>query len=173
MENVSFSFNCFRPEKPAEKTPVQVDVGENYNIVTLPVMMGRDIADLYPPTNHVEDWSILIIGKNKNYILAHMNDLHIPNTDFLPNNIGDRYLPKEISAYFNQIWDKTLAGNELQFFMVLNGKTYFVNTYRFLNRTAEVVGAVMFLRQTDLMPNLSYSVQRRSLDLVAFDHISK
>jgi hypothetical protein len=148
-----------------------VDVGESYNIVTLPVMIGKDIADLYPPTNHVEDWSILIIGKNKNYLLAHMNDLQIPNVDFLPNNLGDPYLPKEISAYFNQIWAKTLAGHELQFFMVLNSKTYFVNTYRFLNRSSEVVGAIMFLRQIDLMPNLSYNQRSRSLDMVAFDHL--
>jgi hypothetical protein len=176
-ENISFIFNCFRPtsfKKPNRKRHapqgVNVDVGDNYNIITLPVMTGRDIADLYPPTNHVEDWSILIVGKQKNYILAHLNDLHVPNADCLPNNTGDRFLPKEVNSYFNQVWDKTLAGNELQFYMVMNGKTYFVNTYRFVNRSSETVGAIMFLRQIDLMPNLSFNEARRSLDIVAFDH---
>lgn len=150
-----------------------VDIGDKYNITTLPVMIGRELVDLYPPTNHVEKWNVLIVGKNKNYILVNLKDIHIPNTEFLPNNQGDPFLPKEVSDFFNHVWDKTLSGNELQFFMMWNGKTYFVNTYRFLNGAHEVIGAIMFMRLLDLIPNFVTKQERDSIDFMAENNIFK
>jgi hypothetical protein len=181
VESLSFVFNCFGGEV-RKKALLQrqfdagkqlVDVGEKYNITTLPVMIGRELVDLYPPTNHVERWNVLIVGKNKNYILVNVKDLDIPNENFLLNNKGDPFLPKEISDFFNHVWDKTLAGHELQFFMIWEGKTYFVNTYSFLNGIKEIIGAIMFMRRVEFIPDFVTKQERDSIDFMADNNVFK
>lgn len=175
FDSFSIIFNCFGGEarkkaymqKQFDAGKSLVEVGDRYNITTLPVMIGREIVDLYPPTNHVESWNVLIVGKKKNYILVNTKDLDIPNANFLLNNVGDPFLPREVNDFFNHVWDKTLAGHELQFFMVWESKTYFVNTYRFLNGIQEVIGAIMFMRRVEFIPDLVSKQERESIDFMA------
>ena len=169
--------NCFRRPRDADERKTMarqlstgrelVDVSERYNITTLPVMTGRELVDLYPPTNHVECWNVLIVGKHKNYILVNLKDVRIPNSERLLNQQGDPFLPRQLRDFFNHVWDKTLAGEEMQFFMLWSGKTYFVNTYRFVNGAQDVIGAIMFMRLLELMPDLSTRQERNSIDLMA------
>ena len=111
-------------------------------------MADFDIENLYPLTDHVELWNIFIVGNDKTYILANVNDPHIliPNINALPNKQAQNILPDELITVFNSIWSKTLTGKQLQFYMVWNGKLYFVNTYPFFNGKNVVIGAIMFMR---------------------------
>lgn len=163
FESFSIVCNCFLPPpvKAKKKNFIHkkvVDLGEKYNISTLPVLIGKDITDLYPITDQVHKWNIFIVGKNKNYILAQIYDLDIGiDADELLNKTSDGYLNDELNDFFNPAWDKTLEGNDLQFLMLWSGITYFVNTYFLSNGAREVIGAVMFVRSMDIMPTFSTS----------------
>jgi hypothetical protein len=123
-------------------------VTREYKISILPITADFDIENLYPLTDHVELWNIFIVGNDKTYILANVNDPHIliPNINTLPNKQAQNILPDELIAVFNSIWSKTLTGKQLQFYMVWNSKLYFVNTYPFFNGKSAVIGAIMFMR---------------------------
>jgi hypothetical protein len=123
-------------------------VTREYKISILPITADFDIENLYPLTDHVELWNIFIVGNDKTYILANVNDPHIliPNINTLPNKQAQNILPDELITVFNGIWSKTLTGKQLQFYMVWNSKLYFVNTYPFFNGKDIVIGAIMFMR---------------------------
>lgn len=172
FENFSVIFNCFLPPKQNRKqyeiNNKLLELGERYNISTLPVLIGKEIKDLYPITDQVHKWNTFIVGKNKNYILAHTYDLEIGvDGHELLNKQADSYLSKALNEYFNPIWDKTLEGNDLQFFMLWMGKTFFVNTYVLSNGSRDVIGAVMFIRSIDILPSFTTTAQDRA----SFDNI--
>lgn len=123
-------------------------VTREYKISILPITADFDIENLYPLTDHVELWNIFVVGNDKTYILANVNDPHIliPNINALPNKQAQNILPDELITVFNGIWSKTLTGKQLQFYMVWNSKLYFVNTYPFFNGKNVVIGAIMFMR---------------------------
>ena len=171
FENINLKFNCFgccgkKNDEPIEdETHIAVrgkdirresyefdkniyKVTREYKISILPIMADFDIENLYPLTDHVELWNIFIVGNDKTYILANVNDPHIliPNINALPNKQAQNILPDELITVFNSIWSKTLTGKQLQFYMVWNGKLYFVNTYPFFNGKNVVIGAIMFMR---------------------------
>jgi hypothetical protein len=105
---------------------------------------------LYPLTDHVELWSTLVVGNDKTYILSNINDceLYFPREKLL-NRKDTSILPHELSTFFDAIWDRTLIGTQLQFYMVWMGRVYFVNTYPFRNGKGKVIGAIMFIRPFD------------------------
>lgn len=117
-----------------------------WKVSILPVLPNFDIDNLYPLSDHVERWNIFIVGNDKTYILASINDIHIPGVASLPNHQAHNIMPKELSTVFDSIWNKTLAGRQLQFYMVWNAKLYFVNTYPFFNGKNDVIGAILFMR---------------------------
>jgi hypothetical protein len=128
-------------------------VSKRYKISILPITPHFDIDNLYPLTDHVELWNIFIVGNDKTYILANVNDpnITIPNVEKLPNHDG-KVLPEELDIFFQSIWDKTLSGKQLQFYMVWNNRLFFVNTYPFFNGKGKVIGAAMFMRAFETMP---------------------
>jgi hypothetical protein len=146
---------------------------QKYNIRTLPVIFGKELTDLYPPSNHVEKWSTLIVGKHKDYILANINDIDIPFASEMLNRKSSDMLPDEINRFFNHVWDNTLSGNELQFFMLFNNRTFFVNTYHLLNGEHQIIGAVMFMRSLDVMTNLITKQERDSIEFMVESSIYK
>lgn len=119
-----------------------------YNVSILPVESNFQITNLMPLTNHVELWNVFVVGNDKSYILAHVNDPYtsLPLAGNLPNRTGDAGLPSEVVLLFDVIWTKTLAGKQLQFFMSWNGRLYLVNTYPLANGRQATIGAVMFMR---------------------------
>ena len=171
FENINLKFSCFgccgkktdeeiedethitMRSKDLRKESYELDkhiykVTREYKISILPITADFDIENLYPLTDHVELWNIFIVGNDKTYILANVNDPHIliPNISALPNKQAQNILPDELINVFNSIWSKTLTGKQLQFYMVWNGKLYFVNTYPFFNGKDIVIGAIMFMR---------------------------
>jgi hypothetical protein len=135
------------------------DVSREYKISILPITPNFDIDNLYPLTDHVELWNIFIVGNDKTYILANVNDphIHIPNHSSLKNNQGQTILPQELVMVFDSIWSKTLQGKQLQFYMVWNSKLYFINTYPFFNGKATVIGAILFMRAFETMPETKFT----------------
>lgn len=133
-------------------------VSREYKISILPIIPNFDIDNLYPLTDHVELWNIFIVGNDKTYILANINDPHIclPQADQLTNHKGNNILPEELTVVFDSVWGKTLTGRQLQFYMVWNGKLYFINTYPFFNGQNNVIGAILFMRAFETMPETRF-----------------
>lgn len=166
FENIDFKFKCFcRPDTKEDADSDNddlgqkiYDVGRKYNIFILPVLEDQAIDNLYPTTDHVHLWNIFIVGNDKTYILATVNDDHIriPNHSNLANHKSDNMIPPELTEIFNTIWDKTLRGSQLQFYMVWNKKLYFINTYPFSNDSKKVIGAIMFMRAFETLPETRF-----------------
>lgn len=149
----------YKPQSPDIIDRQIYNVSREYKISILPIYPNFEIDNLYPLTDHVELWNIFIIGNDKTYILANVNDPHIkiPETQDLLNNHSEDVIPMELHAVFDAIWTKTLSGRKLQFYMVWNGKLYFINTYPFLNGKNKVIGAVMFMRAFETMPEVGFT----------------
>ena len=133
-------------------------VSREYKISILPIIPNFDIDNLYPLTDHVELWNIFIVGNDKTYILASINDPHIclPQAKDVANHKGNNILPDELVVVFDSVWSKTLSGKQLQFYMVWNGKLYFINTYPFFNGQGKVIGAILFMRAFETMPETRF-----------------
>jgi hypothetical protein len=161
FENINFSCFCFKGSKTKdddyEKTlnSKLYKITQEYKISILPITQNYDIDNLYPITDHVELWNIFIVGNDKTYILININDQHviIPNVDQLRNHKASNIMPDELSKILDSIWDATLVGKQLQFYMLWNGKLYFINTYPFYNGKKLVIGAILFMRGFETMPD--------------------
>ena len=117
-----------------------------YNIHILKIDENFHLKNLYPVTDQVERWSTLIIGNDKTYIQVSMGDFQFENGNELVNKTGNNILSQELQEFFDPLWTQTLAGNQLQFYMSVSSKLYFVNTYPFVNDRKDIIGAVMFIR---------------------------
>jgi hypothetical protein len=110
---------------------------------------GYELDNLYPLTDQVHMWNIFVVGNDKTYILANVCDpeVSITNSEYLLNRKAENILPVKLQEVFNKIWDRTLSGSQLQFYLSFNGRMYFVNTYPILNNNKKVIGAIMFMRK--------------------------
>lgn len=158
FENIDLHFKCFcKPKTKEFEEDVDKDLvhmAMKYNILILPVTSDYEINNLYPVTDQVHLWNIFIVGSDKTYIMANINDDHIriPNYHGLVNHKSENIISDELTEFFNNIWSKSLNGFQLQFCMIWNSKTYLVNTYPFLNPKKTIIGAIMFMRSFDLLP---------------------
>lgn len=160
FENFDLKCICFQKPKTEDDLDRKIyNVSKEYKISILPITPNFDIDNLYPLTDHVELWNIFIVGNDKTYILANINDPHIviPHKDHLPNRQGQNILPGELLIVFDSVWTKTLQGKQLQFYMVWNSKLYFINTYPFFNGKGKVIGAILFMRAFETMPETKFS----------------
>ena len=166
FENINCIFECMPFIKSKKRIPGYDDgldrkiyqVSREHKISILPITPTFDIDNLYPLTDHVELWNIMVVGNDKTYIMANINDPHItlPQARDLTNHKSTNILPSELSIMFDSIWDKTLTGKQLQFYMVWNSKLYFINTYPFFNRRNTVIGAILFMRAFETMPDARF-----------------
>jgi hypothetical protein len=160
IDSISFVFNCFcaKADEGQSKTIGEnefinsiVNSGSQHNICVLPIQNDFDLDNLYPTENHVDKWSTFIIGKDKTYILA--NSSHLKMGDLLINHKGTGILPNTIERFLDPIWDRTLNGNQVQLFMIYDSKTYLLNSYSLRNNTLDIIGACMFMRLVESLPN--------------------
>jgi len=165
FENIDLHFLCFHGSKKDKLDKKLYDVTHKCKLSILPITTKYDIENLYPITDHVEHWNIFIVGNDKTYILASVNDphIHIPNYEQLPNKQGKNIIPDELTKVFDSVWDSTLQGNQLQFYLVWDSKLYFMNTYPFLNDKKKVIGAIMFMRAFMSIPELQENVTARQI----------
>lgn len=161
LENLNFTCNCFWPNK--SKNPYEYIQNQYYkkndiedDIHILPTNEHLHLTNLYPSTNATERWSVLCVGSDMTYIKVSLGDFKLKNMENLTNKKGGNIISKEVNAIFEPIWNSTLKGQRLQFFMLVNGYTYLVNTFP-LENIDRVIGAIMFIR--------NYTVEKRdSLD---------
>jgi hypothetical protein len=160
IDSISFVFNCFcakadeGPSKAIDDNEFMnsiVNSGSQHKIYVLPIQNDFELDDLYPTENHVDKWSTFIIGKDKTYILASSSNLKMG--DLLVNHKGTGILPNTIEKFLDPIWDRTLEGNQVQIFMIYDSKTYLLNSYSLKNYTGQIIGACMFMRLVDSLPN--------------------
>jgi hypothetical protein len=130
------------------------DISERYDISVLPVNADFELDNLYPETNQVHKWNIIVIGKDKTFIHCHIYDLNIPEHETFTNHKSASVLDRALQELFDPMFDKTLQGHKLQFFIGWNGQIYLVNTYPITNKTCNIIGAVLFIRNYKLMPRL-------------------
>ncbi len=160
IDNISFIFNCFctRKEDDTDNKNKREDFFINsivtsdpsHNMVILPVRSSFELDNLYPKQNHVDKWSTFIIGLDKTYILASSSDFRISN---LVNHKGTNIIPNSLEQFLDPIWDRTLEGNQVQLFIVIDKQTYLLNSYALKNNSDKIIGACLFMRLVDSLPN--------------------
>lgn len=131
--------------------------GERYNITILPVHANFCIDNLYPETNQVHKWNIIIIGKDKTFIHVSIHDLDLPEYDTFPNRRAGNVLDRHLQDFFDPIFEKTLSNQKLQFVMGWSHRIFLVNTYPLNNQFGNVIGAVIFIRNYSLMPKMTFA----------------
>lgn len=171
VETINLICNCFLPNK--QKT--YDDIQEHYNhdgdddiIHILPTNEQFKLKNLYPSTNKTEKWSVLCVGSDLTYIKVCLGDFNLKGMDFLTNKKGGNVISKRLNDTLEPIWNATLKGNRLQFFLLVNGLTYLVNSFPLDNTDGSVIGAVMFIRAYTTEKRDSEE-KRRSNDLYEFN----
>lgn len=129
-------------------------VSKQYKISILPIANVYELDNLYPITDRVKEWNTFIVGNDKTYILSNIGD----NKVYIPqdNNIVDTKgasIPEELFLFLDNVWTHTLKGKQLQFYMILNGQIYLINTYCLYNANSKIIGAILFMRNFDTLPN--------------------
>lgn len=163
FENFSIVFNCFWKSKKQKELELEkkiYHVSKQHKISVLPITPTFDIENLYPLTDRVELWNIFVIGNDKTYIMSQVKDptIVIPEAEDLLNRKANGILPDDLAIFFDSIWDRTLLGRQLQFYIVWNGRLYFINTYPFFNGKRAVIGAILFMRAFETMPESSLAL---------------
>ena len=152
QENAAMDADAFKKNYKTSKKIIEL--GANHQLQILPVMRGKEITDLYPPTDQVHLWNTFVVGKKLNYIVANVNDLNIGVNDpkYLLNSKADNLMDDDIKRFFDHIWEETLSGVDLQFFMIKSGRTFFVNTYCLQNGNQQTIGGLCFIRNIETLP---------------------
>jgi len=155
FETFALTFNCFcvKPDDRKEKVKDLLAFNERYNITILPVIDDYVFENLYPKTNQVQTWNVFIVGNDKTFITSNNTDFNIP--DDIINTRGEKIPSQELKDFFDEIFEKTLKGQDLQFLMIFSNKTYVVNTYYLSNQNKKVIGACAFIRLFDLLPKIT------------------
>lgn len=146
--------NCFYGQKKKPKLTHQYEeidrqlatMNGKYDIHILKVAQDFHIKNLYPITDQVQKWSVFVVGNDKTYIHASIGEFDFPNSEHLINKKGTNILSSELNEFFDPLWTQTLNGSQLQFYMSVSQKLFFVNTYPFVNEKKDVIGAIMFIR---------------------------
>jgi hypothetical protein len=149
IENINFTFNCFGNNSENYAKKKIVDRGKEFNVIVLPIEKNIQLEDIFPKTNHVEEWNIFIIGKGKNYILANIKSLGIDviHTDKILNTKGLHTLPEELINFLDSVWDETLKGTSMQFFIIVKSITYLCNSFPLQTSAKNNIGALLFIRK--------------------------
>jgi hypothetical protein len=160
FETIAVTFNCFYGQKDDQKAKVKdlLAFNERYNITILSVIDDYVFENLYPKTNQVQCWNVFVVGNDKTFIVSNNTDFNIP--DDITNTRGERIPSQELKDFFDEIFEKTLTGQDLQFLMIFSNKTYVVITYYLSNQNKKVIGACAFIQLFDLMPKITDTLRR-------------
>lgn len=154
FDKINIVCNCFCGDPKKKQMKKQYDeidrhiaqLNGKYDIHILKVAQDFHIRNLYPITDQVEKWSVFVVGNDMTYIHASIGDFNFPDPKLLLNQKGPSVMIPELNEFFEPLWRQTLNGSQLQFYMSVQQKLYFVNTYPFINANKEVIGAIMFIR---------------------------
>jgi hypothetical protein len=151
------TLNCNLFCRPKKDTVMEslYKVSKEYKLSILPISDSYELDNLYPITDRVKEWNTFIVGNDKTYILANLGDKKVNINENLRDIVDTKggRLPDELFKFFDNVWTHTLSGKQLQFYIVLNGRLYLINTYCFRNENKKVIGAIMFMRDFDSLPD--------------------
>lgn len=157
IENLSVNIFC-RPKKKKDAMENLYRVSAKYKLSILPISHTYELDNLYPITDRVKEWNTFVIGNDKTYILANIgnNSINLNSEEEMFDVVDTKgsKLPSELFKFFDSVWSNTLDGNQLQFYIVLNGRLYLINTYCLRNENKKVIGAIMFMRDFETLPDI-------------------
>jgi hypothetical protein len=151
--------NCFINKKKEHKNKEFYEqrlmcLQKDNEVKVLPFLSFLPLTDIFPKTNHVSEWSVYIIGKNKRLVVSQDN-LQLSDVDML-NRKYDSVLEGKNGEFFDTVFDMIINGHESQFILVYQDRMYFANTYSFRNENKVVIGGILFIRlyssMTELVP---------------------
>ena len=154
---------CLNTTQIPDDIETIAETGELNNVIVLPTRQGVILDNIYPINNHCEFFNILIIGSDKNYLFHRLYDLSFPGSEKLTNSKYVEKMPSSLRNILESIWDKTLGGKILHFYMIYKGKTYLTNAFPLQNEQNKSVGAIAFIRNVETIRN-SEDNPRISLD---------
>lgn len=125
---------------------------ENTEIKVLPFLSFLPLTDIFPQQNHVAEWSVYVIGKNKR-LLVSQDNLELSDVSML-NKKFDVVLEGRNTEFFYTIFDMIIKGHESQFLMIYKDRLYFANTYCFKNENNTIIGGILFIRLYSSMHEL-------------------
>ncbi len=131
-----------------------LSIQNSTDIKVLPFLSFLPLTDIFPEKNHVADWSVYVIGKNKRLVIAQDN-LKFSELSML-NKRYDSVLEGKNADFFQTVFEMIISGTETQFLMVCQERLYFTNTYTFKNENGTPIGGILFIRlyssMTELIP---------------------
>lgn len=155
---------CFQPQdNKSNDIDTIAETGELNNVIVLPTRQGVILDNIYPINNHCDLFNILIVGSDKNYLFVRFHDISFPGSEKLVNTKYIEKMPSSLRNILESIWDKTLGGKILHFYMIYKGKTYLTNAFPLQNEQSKSVGAIAFIRNVETIRN-SEDNPRISLD---------
>ena len=129
-----------------------MSIQESTDIKVLPFLSFLPLTDIFPEQNHVAEWSVFVIGKNKRLVVAQDN-LGFCETSMLSKRF-DAVLEGKNADFFHTVFEMILCGTESQFLMVYKEMLYFTNTYTFRNEEKTPIGGILFIRLYSSMVEL-------------------
>ena len=154
---------CLNTTQIPDDIETIAETGELNNVIVLPTRQGVILDNIYPINNHCDLFNILIVGSDKNYLFNRLHDLAFPGSEKLTNSKYVEKMPSSLRNILDTIWDKTLGGKILHFYMIYKGKTYLTNSFPLQNEQNKSVGAIAFIRNVETIRN-SEDNPRISLD---------
>ncbi len=141
------------------------------DILLIPLVKEYNLANLYPKEDEVEHWSIFIVGSDKTYILAKLNNkmgLHedIKQNELLNNVANHNNMSKRFKDFLDKIWDKTLNDAQIQIFIYMNSRLSLLNSYPLKNKNNNIIGAVCFIREAGLIDKTIFANDERNTSIV-------
>lgn len=143
--SISFIFNqaAKRKKKEDEFTQNLANLTDT-QLKVLPFVTMVELSDIFPAANNVAQWSIYIVGKNKQILLCQDN-LGLSG-DSLLNQKYNNVLRGPNAEFFDTVFNAIVTGVEKAFLIVQNEKLNFANIYSFRNASGVVTGGVLFVR---------------------------
>lgn len=152
--------NCFLNKSKQDKKNKEfyekrlMSLQKDNDVKVLPFLSFLPLTDIFPKTNHVAEWSVYIIGRNKRLVVSQDN-LQLSDIDML-NKKYDSVLEGKNGEFFDTVFEMIIHGHESQFILVYQDRMYFANTYSFRNENKAVIGGILFIRlyssMTELVP---------------------
>lgn len=163
--NLDIIFHCFKGNNKTSKE-ILVKTGFENDIHVIPLEThDYVINNLFPKHDNVQLWSTLCVGTDLKYILCNINQDLVHNAHRVLNTDGKDVLDPKLHNFFNTVFETTLTGKQLQFYMIWNGVVMFCNSYVLRNQNNQIIGAMLFVRNfqslMDTTPIIRSSFEER------------
>ena len=164
--NINITHNISTKTKTHKIDKELYDYSKENDILIIPLVKEYNLDNLYPKEDEVEKWNIFIVGQDKTYIKAQINEKSFEIKKELINNRADNdKVSPRFQIFLDKIWNNTLRDNQLQFFTYINSKLYLLNSYPFKNHNKKVIGGICFIREAGIINKKVFDLEMEHLDM--------